>query len=131
MTGAKRLSMETRIRVVLLAEQGHSHRQIATDLKINRKTVDSLVIKHKNTGSVGDLAGRGRKRATTEREDRQLIRMSKRNRWLTSPELKKAWNENYGVDVTSHTVRKRLRAANLRGCVAAKKPLLSEKNCRS
>ncbi len=119
----RRLDMETRMRAVLLVEQGQSYRAVARQLGLNHKTVFSIVHKHQATGSVADKTRSGRPKATTVREDRVLVRASLADRRLTSTDLR-ATMERQGVNLAARTVRKRLQAVGLRGCVAAKKPLL-------
>ena len=46
--------METRTRVVVLVEQGQSHREVGRQLGLNVKTVCAIVKKHQETGSVKD-----------------------------------------------------------------------------
>ena len=127
MTGHHRLSEERRLEVVFKHKSGKSIRDIAKKLGINKNTVSNIVKKHKSTGSVKDLPGRGRKKSTTQRQDSRLIRRSLNDRRLTSSDLKKVWQEECGINVT-RTVRSRLNEAGLKGCVAVKKPLLSKKN---
>ena len=126
--GHHRLSEERRLEVVFEHKSGKSIRDIAKKLGINKNTVSNIVKKHKSTGSVKDLPGRSRKKSTTQRQDSRLIRRSLNDRRLTSSDLKKVWQEECGINVTSRTVRSRLNEAGLKGCVAVKKPLLSKKN---
>ena len=130
MTGHHRLSEERRLEVVFEHKSGKSIRDIAKKLGINKNTVSNIIKKHKSTGSVKDLPGRGRKKSTTQRQDRRLIRRSLNDRRLTSSDLKKVWQEECGINVTSRTVRSRLNEAGLKGCVAVKKPLLSKRIAR-
>ena len=87
-----------------------------------------MIKKHQQTRSVQDCAGRGRKRKTRKRQDRQIVQQSLRNRRLTSSDLRRSLEEQNGVTVTARTIRNRLREVGLKGCVAAKKPLLSTVN---
>ena len=65
MMGHHRLSEERRLEVVFEHKSGKSIRDIAKKLGINKNTVSNIVKKHKSTGSVKDLPGRGRKKSTT------------------------------------------------------------------
>ena len=71
-----RLSAEDRVRVVVLHEEGYSCNKIALRLKVAQSTVQQIIKKHRETGSVGDRKGRGRKRITTSREDRMIVKKS-------------------------------------------------------
>ncbi len=56
-------SVEERIRrVVVPNKEGHSLKSIAKRLKIGRTTVQEIVKKYAERGSVQDIDGRGRKR---------------------------------------------------------------------
>ena len=125
-----KVDAETRTRAVVLVEEGYSYRDVGTRLGISYKTVFRLVKKHRETGSIVDKPRSGRPRATTEREDRILVRKSLGDRRLTSPELRAKMEDDHGVHVSSRTVRSRLFSAGLRGCVAAKKPLLRDPTIR-
>ena len=96
--------------------------------KVSRYCVQQLVKKHQETGSVEDRARTGRPRATTVRQDRILVRTSLRNRRLTAPELKCSWKQEANANMSVQTVRRRLHEKGLRGCVAAKKPKLTDKH---
>ena len=62
--------------MVAFHKTGLSSNEIAKNLKISRWAVQSLVKKHRATGSALDRKGRGRKKVTTEREVRLLIRLA-------------------------------------------------------
>ena len=122
-----RMSPEQRIEAVVLKNHGQSYQQIAVHLGVSRLAIINLVKKHRNTGSVKDLTGRGRKRSTTIHQDWQLVRRSLSNRRLNSSELTEVIEQTGNV-VSSRTVRRRLKEAGLSGRVACKKPLLSQAN---
>lgn len=122
------ISNEDRLRVVLKAEQGISHRQIAREMNINRKSVDRIVKKHQETGSVKDRERSGRPKLSTIRDDRALVRTSLSDRQLTAPQLRTHWFLSTGVASSVTTVKSRLSEAGLRGCIAVKKPLLRLQN---
>ena len=121
----RNLSMEERIKIVVLSEEGYSARKIAEKLKCSHSTVVRLLKKRRETGKVEDRARNGRPRKSTSREDRVLSRLSLANRKLTSPELAKRWTESCSVDVSSVTVRRRCLEIGLRGCKARRKPLMT------
>lgn len=112
---------------VVLKRQGQSYTEIATHFQVARITIIKLVKKHRESGYVKDAPKTGRKRATTVRDDRRLVRASLQNRRLTSTDLRQVLVDS-GVMITTRTVRNRLREAGLAGCIAAKKPLLSSAN---
>ena len=58
-------------------------------------------------------------------QNRMLVRVSLRNRRLTSTQLKREWEEITTVSTSARTVRRRLDDAGMYGKVAIKKPLLT------
>ena len=76
--------------------------------------------KQRLTGSVNDAQIPGRRRKTSEREDRIIVRKSKSNRFETAPEIKvEMQNECLSV---YH--KRRLREAGLKGYKPRKKHAL-------
>lgn len=80
------------------------------------------------TNSHSNRKRTGRKRITTNREDRKLIRESLKNWRKTSSQLAAVFTEETGISISARTVRRRLIQNGLKGCKARKKPWLSEKN---
>ena len=70
----------------------------------------------------------GRKRVTTKRQDRKLIRESARDRKKkkSSSELAAALLEDIEQTISARTARKRQAEAGLKGCKARKKSWISE-----
>lgn len=124
----RNLSDEERSRILFLHEQGKSQVEIAKTLKCSRCAVQSAIKRFKDTGSHVDKKRTGRKRLTSKREDRNLIRESLKNRKKTSFELAAGLSDQIGRTISARTTRRRLGEAGLKGCKARKKPWLSEKN---
>ena len=82
----RRLDMETRMRAVLLVEQGQSYRAVARPLGLNHKTVFSIVHKHRVTGSVADKTRSGRPKVTTRRGCGQSFSWSRARATVPWPE---------------------------------------------
>lgn len=122
------LSDVQRIKIQLLHEQKKSQVEIANIVKCSRCAVQSAIKRFADTGSHTNKPRTGRKRVTTERQDRKLIRESLKNRKKTSSELAAALSEEIGYPISARTARRRLGDAGLKGCKARKKPWLSEKN---
>jgi len=127
----KSLSPSKRAQIVALHEVAHhSIKKIAVSFNISRNAVRRALRNKAEMNSYKDRPGRGRKRASTDRQDRSLARMSLGNRRLTAPQLATMWPEVGGPQVTRKTVSNRLNEQGLRGCVAARKPWISEQNRR-
>lgn len=80
------------------------------------------------TKSHNNKSKSGRKRLTSKREDRILIRESLKDRKKSSSALAAALSDEFSKPVSARTARRRLLEAGLKGCKARKKPWLSEKN---
>lgn len=122
----KFLSMDDRVKVVVLHDEGYSSRQIAAKVGCNQSTVLRIIKKKEKTGEIKDKQRTGRPRNSTKRQDRVLKRTCMGNRKLTSPQLLREWQEKCSVHVSSSTVRRRCLQFGLRGCKARRKPLLTE-----
>ena len=114
-----------------MVEQGMSRREVNRQIGLNVKAMCAIVTKHNDTGSVQDLSRSGRPKKTTVRQDRRLVRASLADRRLTSSELPAKLGRDHNVSVSASTVMSRLLKTGLRGCVAAKKPLLRPANVKA
>lgn len=57
---------------IITRNKGRSYRNLTERFDVNKATMIALRQKHSQTGSVDDLAGRGRIRHSTQRDERQL-----------------------------------------------------------
>lgn len=73
-------------------------------------------------GRVEDAHRSGRPRATGEEEDMLIVASSVEEPFMSAPELR----AELDLNVSCTTVRRRLREAGLKSCVAAQKPFLTE-----
>lgn len=122
------LSSEQRVQIQLLHEQGKSQVEISKTVKCSRRSVQYAIERFSATGSHSNRHRTGRKRITTDREDRNLVRESLKNRKKTSSDLSAEWSVEIKKTISSRTTRRRLQDAGLKGCKARKKPWLSENN---
>lgn len=122
------LSHDDRVRIVALRETGITIRQLAARFNVRPNTICDLVRKHQQTQSVDDRQRSGRPKKSTERQDRQLLRMSARSPRKSSRGLAHQWQQEAGVEVTARTVRSRLFKAGRFSYVAPKKPLLTARH---
>ena len=72
-----------------------------------------------------DRAGRGRKKITITREDGIIKYFSLRNRRKTSNAMANDLKNEYNIEVSARTVRRRLQTSELKYRMAKKKPLLT------
>ena len=120
-----RISLESRGKIIALAEEGYSQRVIADRVCCSQKSVSLILKKKKECGSVDDRKITGRPRATTRRQDRTIVRKSKSNRFKTAPQIRSEMRSQYSVGASVSTIQRRLREAGLYGCKARKKPRLT------
>lgn len=122
------LSLEKRVQIQVLHEQGKSQVEISKTVKCSRRSVQYAIERFAATGSHRNRPRTGRKRITTGRQDRQLMRESLKNRKKTSSELAAELSVEITKSISARTIRRRLQEAGLRGCKARKKPWLSDDN---
>lgn len=109
---------------------GLGYKKIAKIAKISLNTVAKIVQKYKKTGIVLNQKGQGRKKKTTQRIDRAIVKMAQNNRRLSGPKITSEIKKQFGIDVNPQTIRNRLNDAGFKGKKAVKKPLLSNKNVK-
>ena len=117
---ARRLSHDDRVKIVILREEGYSMEAIASRMKCSHSAVSKTLKRVRESGSVNDRPRSGCPRLSSARENRELVRISLRDRKLTSTQLKREWSETSQVSSSSRTVRRRLDDAGLYGRVAWK-----------
>ena len=80
----KHLSETDRLFIVFKSKEGCNISQISRELSVQRATVRNTLKKYEATLSVKNTAGQGRKKKSTERDDRSLLRIMKTNRHFTA-----------------------------------------------
>uniref|UniRef100_A0A8R1EN52 HTH_Tnp_Tc3_2 domain-containing protein n=2 Tax=Caenorhabditis japonica TaxID=281687 RepID=A0A8R1EN52_CAEJA len=90
------------------------------------KTSKSVIWATSNTPNLSKATGRPLK--TSSRDDRIIVRMSKKNPRLTSTDINSELKDRYGVQVSKDTVKRRLRHALLFRRRPVNKPMIPEKN---
>ena len=111
-----------------LSEEGYSQRAVARRAGCSQRSVSVILRKQRHTGCVRDHEIIGRKRKTTIKEDRLIVRKSKADRFKTATEIKAEMQMEHGVRISSSTIRRRSREAGLNGCKTRKKPRLTARH---
>ena len=112
--------MESQVAVLKsLSVNGIKQVEIAAELGISQSAVSKCL---RNIGS--NWQNCGRKRSTSERDDRQLARLAKKNRFCSSKQLAGMWKET-GVEASDRTAHGRLHEQGFRCRIPAVKPLLN------
>ena len=102
-----------------LSVNGIKQVEIAAQLGISQSAVSKCL---RNMGS--NWQNCGRKRSTSERDDRQLARLAKKKRFCSSKRLAGMWKET-GVEASDRTAHGRLHEQGFRCRIPAVKPLLN------
>uniref|UniRef100_A0A914WNK9 Paired domain-containing protein n=1 Tax=Plectus sambesii TaxID=2011161 RepID=A0A914WNK9_9BILA len=119
------LSTAVKKRIVNLFSANVTKANIARVFKVARSTVSRILRLHTLRGTVGTAPRTGRPRKTTARTDKRIVWLSKKSPFLTANAIR---NDLNVMDVSTSTVKKRLRDSGLYGRRPAKKPLVSKKN---
>lgn len=126
MPKVRELTQGERAQIVLLHSQRKTITAIAKKIKCSRCAVRTTIKRYQETGSFSNRPRSGRKRITTAREDRELQRISLRDRRKSSKQLASELLLQHRIAVSAQTVRRRLVNVGLRGRKARHKPRLSE-----
>ena len=122
-----RTTIRQRWSVIALNGTGMKAPDISRRLGIPRRTVYGILSRHAvRPNEVKDLPCSGRPRKTTPREDRRLGRLTPRNRFCTSIELRRRWN--LGRPVSSSLVRRRLSQLSYHNRRPVRKPVLTRRH---
>lgn len=122
-------SLEVRELIVKLRhEDKHSICDIANIAKKSKSVIHSILKKFEETGSCEAKKPPGRPRKTTAREDRWIVQNSKKDRFTTATAISKNVKSNFGINVSRHTVSRRLNEKCLFSRVPSTKPFISKKN---
>ena len=121
----KRIPIENRGKVVALRDMGLSCREVAARVGCSVGAVSEIMKKYQETGTVVDKPISGRKRVTTQRQDRIMTRISLADRRKTALQISACLKEHHNFAVSVSTVQRRLREVGLKAYRARKKPRLT------
>ncbi|KAK7097776.1 hypothetical protein V1264_004707 [Littorina saxatilis] len=124
----RRLSEAIRWQIIGMDATGASFKAIGRQLGYHYTVISRLVRKHRQTGDFKDRPQSGRPRVTSEREDRALLRIIRREPFSTSTVLKRTWLPNRHL--STRTVRNRLKAAGMAARRVIKRPRLTDDHKR-
>ena len=127
MPKSKELDEGKKASILVLLKEGFTEREVATKLSVSKTAVHYTKQKHKRFGTTKLQPGRGRKRLSSKRDDRSLIRSCLQNRRFTSSDLQKDWESTSNLVCSSRTIRNRLREAGIKSYRAKKKPFINER----
>lgn len=99
-------------------------------LQRSRKMVYNVIasLKANTNNATENKKGKPRVKKTTEVVDRAIVRMSKKDPFMSSRDIANDINFQFGLNLSDRLIRRRLNDAKLFGRSSRKKPLLSKKN---
>lgn len=118
-------------RAVALADAGFSQRRIGRMLGYPRTTIQDAIRRYRETGSYTRRPGQGRRRCTSERDDRYIVSNVLRNRFTTASEARNRLFEVRNVSVSLRTIRRRLAEKGLGSFRPARVPELTSAHRRA
>ncbi len=103
---------------------GWSHSRIAKQLNRGKSSITGFLKRYKERDDYKRKNGSGRKRLTTDEEDKAIIRIAKKRRTVSAKKIKIDLNLN----VTEQTLRNRLHEQDFWSHLQLKKPYVSDVN---
>lgn len=130
MPKSKEISLDLRQKIVDLHHQGEGYTAISKRFMVSRTAVRCIIAKYKETKSVKNKPGRGRKRKISKTLERKIIRDVNKNP-RTSAKTIVAELASSGLDVSRKTVVRALHRGGLKGHRPRKTPLLSRRHVKA
>ena len=120
----KREDFSVHLRNLVASEckNGINCRKIAEKYKVSKSAVHKIYKKYLQHSTVENLIGGGRKRSTNAYTDRRIVRETQRNPSITSRNIV----ETLKLNISSRSVRRRLKDVNLKSCLARRKPQINK-----
>jgi len=102
--------------------------KIAEKYALSKSTVQTIIRSFKNSGSIQNKRGRGRKLLLTNRELRTIVKEVKQSPSLTGQKVAFYVKEMFDKEISGRTIQRTLNRVNLKSRSAVCKPLISKKN---
>jgi transposase len=131
MIDRQKLTPEVKTAIVKAIERNTSYREIAAQFNDPKGTITNVFKLFRATGGVQCRFTPVRPQVSTQKQDKLLIRLSKKAPDSNAVELKAELQTNYQIFASVNTVERRLRDAGLNTRHPAKKPLIREKNWKA
>lgn len=120
----KELSGDLKKRIVALHKTGQGYKKIANTLMLSCNTVAKILQRFKKSGCTHNRARVGRPKKLSERAQRHIQMLSKKDRRRSAVSIAAEIEEVEGQPVSTQTIRRTLHHIGLYGCRPRKKPLL-------
>lgn len=120
------ISKEDRIKDVFLHQKGNSYSEIGNELNRSKSCIKTIIDRYNQTKSYDDRPRSGRPRISTDKDERLLVRLVKKNRTSPSHVLADNWKLSNGKKASASLVRRRLLEKKLEWKYAVRKPRISK-----
>ena len=114
--------------IMKMSESGMSSRKIGESMQISANTVQKFLKRNRAINNDENTGRSGRKRFSTDRDDRVLARLVKSNRRQSLVDITAEYNQRAPKQLSTRTVRRRLYDLGYKRCVVTKKITIGEKN---
>ena len=114
-----------KIKVTALLKDGPRQRTVAKKVDTSQCCVGNVPKKLKIDAPLTNAPVQGRKRLSTELEDRRLLQISKADRTKSSRQLSSEFTLSNGTQLSVRTIRRRLFDAGYRRYTDKRKPIRS------
>lgn len=121
---------EEAAQIIALLQTGLRQVDVARQLNLSRFSVRRVYQRFRETGGYTRRRGSGRKRCTSERDDRFIVSTSLRHRFSNAVEVQQELRSARRTSVSVSTIRRRLKEKELRAHRPAKGPKLSVQHRR-
>jgi transposase len=123
-TDRRELNEPTKNQIIGMSKAGLSGQSIANALGLIKSTVNRIIKRHKVSGSVENIPGRGRHQKLTERDQRHILINLKKDRRSTLKDLA----DIIPSEPSKSMIRRTLHESGIESRIAVKKPFINRRN---
>ena len=120
----RHLQANERNQAIGMLEAGDTQRHVAILFGVSQSVISRLWTRFHGTGTVNERRRSGRPLVTSQRQDRYIVTLARRQRFQPAPRLTHEFNVATGLNITPQTLRNRLHDSNLRAYRPAVRPRL-------
>ena len=106
------MSADSTLPVLRALEEGKLMKEVARQFGVSKSIISRINSRYRLRNNVERLSGTGRRRKTTVRQDRQILKIVKLDPRKTAVDVKTFAKKHLGVNIGVFTARNRLRDAN-------------------
>ena len=121
--GRAKVSLDKKTEIKALLEAGFSQRYVANKLAVSKTCVLHVAKKLKEKLLLLHSPGQGRRKASTTTDDRNLLRLYKKDRTKSSKELSSELLLSNGKRLSARRIRRRLLDMGYKSYTVKRKPL--------